>query len=79
MCEVMRELGIAVDGGKDSLSMTTRVSDGIVKAPGMQHTLVLLRAGFFMSKLTSRLPNLGARLIHELTSVAFFRGKINWS
>ena len=34
MCEVMQELGIAVDGGKDSLSMTARVKDGIVKAPG---------------------------------------------
>ena len=35
MCEVMRQLGIAVDGGKDSLSMTARVNDGIVKAPGL--------------------------------------------
>jgi len=34
MCEVMQELGIAVDGGKDSLSMTARVNDGVVKAPG---------------------------------------------
>jgi len=34
MCQVMAKLGIAVDGGKDSLSMTARVGDGIVKAPG---------------------------------------------
>jgi len=34
MCRVMEELGVAVDGGKDSLSMTARVSDGAVKAPG---------------------------------------------
>ena len=34
MCQVMHELGIAVDGGKDSLSMTARVEDGVVKAPG---------------------------------------------
>jgi len=34
MCQVMAELGVAVDGGKDSLSMTARVGDGIVKAPG---------------------------------------------
>lgn len=34
MCEVMQELGIAVDGGKDSLSMTARLKVGIVKAPG---------------------------------------------
>jgi phosphoribosylformylglycinamidine synthase len=35
MCEVMSELGIAVDGGKDSLSMAARVDGDIVKAPGM--------------------------------------------
>lgn len=35
MCKVMSELGIAVDGGKDSLSMAARVDGDIVKAPGM--------------------------------------------
>lgn len=35
MCKVMGELGIAVDGGKDSLSMAARVGDETVKAPGM--------------------------------------------
>lgn len=35
MCKVMSELGIAVDGGKDSLSMAARVNGDIVKAPGM--------------------------------------------
>jgi len=34
MCKVMSELGIAVDGGKDSLSMAARVDGDIVKAPG---------------------------------------------
>lgn len=34
MCEVMGKLGIAVDGGKDSLSMAARVGEGTVKAPG---------------------------------------------
>ena len=34
MCETMSELGIAVDGGKDSLSMAARVGEEIVKAPG---------------------------------------------
>ncbi|KAB7505070.1 Phosphoribosylformylglycinamidine synthase, partial [Armadillidium nasatum] len=41
MCEIMKQLGIAVDGGKDSLSMAARVSSPsnpsestIVKAPG---------------------------------------------
>lgn len=34
MCHVMCELGIAVDGGKDSLSMATVVHDEVVKSPG---------------------------------------------
>jgi len=34
MCKVMNELGIAVDGGKDSLSMAARVGKETVKAPG---------------------------------------------
>lgn len=38
MCLLMMELGIAIDGGKDSLSMAARVGKEIVKAPG---TLVI--------------------------------------
>ncbi|XP_029906193.1 phosphoribosylformylglycinamidine synthase [Myripristis murdjan] len=34
MCEVMAHLGVAVDGGKDSLSMAARVGKETVKAPG---------------------------------------------
>ncbi|XP_064189678.1 phosphoribosylformylglycinamidine synthase isoform X2 [Anguilla rostrata] len=34
MCEVMGKLGVAVDGGKDSLSMAARVGKETVKAPG---------------------------------------------
>ncbi|XP_067837875.1 phosphoribosylformylglycinamidine synthase-like, partial [Heptranchias perlo] len=34
MCRVMAELGVAVDGGKDSLSMAARVGGETVKAPG---------------------------------------------
>ncbi|XP_043209386.1 phosphoribosylformylglycinamidine synthase-like [Amphibalanus amphitrite] len=34
MCDVMGQLGVAVDGGKDSLSMAARVSGSTVKAPG---------------------------------------------
>ncbi|XP_033111209.1 phosphoribosylformylglycinamidine synthase-like [Anneissia japonica] len=34
MCEVMRKLGVAVDGGKDSLSMAARIGPDTVKAPG---------------------------------------------
>lgn len=34
MCSVMSSLGIAIDGGKDSLSMAARVGGDTVKAPG---------------------------------------------
>lgn len=38
MCAIMKELKIAVDGGKDSLSMAARVNDETVVSPG---TLVI--------------------------------------
>ena len=34
MCDTMNSLGIAIDGGKDSLSMAARVGNNTVKAPG---------------------------------------------
>eukprot|EP00301_Raphidiophrys_heterophryoidea_P026145 c8954_g1_i1.p1 GENE.c8954_g1_i1~~c8954_g1_i1.p1 ORF type:complete len:1396 (-),score=448.96 c8954_g1_i1:51-4238(-) len=38
MCNLMTQLGLSIDGGKDSLSMAARVGSTTVKAPG---TLVL--------------------------------------
>ncbi|XP_065075037.1 phosphoribosylformylglycinamidine synthase [Ochlerotatus camptorhynchus] len=38
MCELMKKLNIAIDGGKDSLSMAARVKNETVKSPG---TLVI--------------------------------------
>ncbi|XP_012285205.1 phosphoribosylformylglycinamidine synthase [Orussus abietinus] len=38
MCSIMKELGIAIDGGKDSLSMAARIGKDVVRAPG---TLVI--------------------------------------
>lgn len=38
MCQLMTELNIAVDGGKDSLSMAARVGNETIKSPG---TLVI--------------------------------------
>lgn len=34
LCEVLTRLGVAIDGGKDSLSMAARVGTETVKAPG---------------------------------------------
>ncbi|VDM85288.1 unnamed protein product [Strongylus vulgaris] len=38
LCKALAEVGCAIDGGKDSLSMAAKVGDELVKAPG---TLVL--------------------------------------
>ncbi|XP_043267465.1 phosphoribosylformylglycinamidine synthase [Venturia canescens] len=38
MCSIMKDYGIAIDGGKDSLSMAARIGKEVVKAPG---TLVI--------------------------------------
>ena len=35
MCDVMGKLGIAIDGGKDSLSMAARFGEETIKAPGL--------------------------------------------
>jgi len=39
MCEVMKQLGIAIDGGKDSLSMAAKVGEENIKAPGKKFIL----------------------------------------
>jgi len=39
MCEVMKQLGIAIDGGKDSLSMAAKVGGENIKAPGIKFDL----------------------------------------
>ena len=38
LCEAMKALGVAIDGGKDSLSMAAKAAGEVVKAPG---TLVM--------------------------------------
>ena len=40
MVAVMAALGVAVDGGKDSLSMAARVGTETVQAPGKDEVLV---------------------------------------
>ena len=34
MCSLMEDIGVAIDGGKDSLSMAARVEGKTVKCPG---------------------------------------------
>ena len=45
MCDIMQTLGIAIDGGKDSLSMAARVGDTTVKAPGKAMFGMMQRLG----------------------------------
>lgn len=47
MCRLMSEIGIAIDGGKDSLSMAARVDGSTIKAPGM--LVVLIRRQIFLN------------------------------
>lgn len=42
LCEVLGQLGVAIDGGKDSLSMAARVGQETVKAPGTLSLFVSL-------------------------------------
>ena len=44
MCDIMGALGIAVDGGKDSLSMAARVGEETVKAPGISYEAVMAKS-----------------------------------
>lgn len=46
MCDVMGQLGVAIDGGKDSLSMAARVGDETVKAPGCCLCVYVVVYGF---------------------------------
>lgn len=41
MCRIMSELGIAIDGGKDSLSMAARLNKEVIKSPGNNNKYTL--------------------------------------
>ncbi|XP_018410968.1 PREDICTED: phosphoribosylformylglycinamidine synthase [Nanorana parkeri] len=59
MCDVMAEVGIAVDGGKDSLSMAARVGSETVKAPGSLVISVYAVCPDITATLTPDLKNPG--------------------
>lgn len=65
MCEVMGQLGVAIDGGKDSLSMAARVGTETVKAPGTYS--VFTHVGVFFVDVSSvnvvSVPGSGALVI----------------
>ena len=34
MCDTLKKIGVSIDGGKDSLSMSTRINDEHIRSPG---------------------------------------------
>lgn len=68
MCEMMKELNIAIDGGKDSLSMAARVGNETIKSPG---TLVI--------STYAPCPDVRLRITPDLKSPQFnSNGEIIW-
>ncbi|XP_068701529.1 phosphoribosylformylglycinamidine synthase-like [Montipora foliosa] len=65
MCNVMSHLGIAVDGGKDSLSMAARVGSETVKAPGSLVISVYASCPDVRATITPdlKIPDGGANLL----------------
>ncbi len=63
MSDLMIELGIAVDGGKDSLSMAADVSGEIVKAPGSLVVKGYAPVADIIKKLTPDIKKAGQSLL----------------
>ena len=65
LCQAMAELGVAVDGGKDSLSMAARVGSQMIKAPS---TVVITASVNFNFKSNSdfRLPKSWYQRLNEI-------------
>ncbi|XP_071978907.1 phosphoribosylformylglycinamidine synthase isoform X2 [Engystomops pustulosus] len=61
MCDVMAQVGIAVDGGKDSLSMAARVGEETVKAPGSLVVSVYAVCPDITATITPDLKNPGQK------------------
>lgn len=68
MCDIMRSLQIAVDGGKDSLSMAARVGNVTVKSPG---TLVI--------STYAPCPDIRVKVTPDIKSPQMFKkGELVW-
>ena len=64
MVDVMRALGVGVDGGKDSLSMATNTPNGTVKSPGQLALTVYAMCPDVTKVLTPDLKPDGAKEIY---------------
>ena len=61
VCEAMMSLGIAIDGGKDSLSMAARVGNETVKAPGSLVISVYAPSPDITATITPDIKNVDGR------------------
>ncbi|XP_055599562.1 phosphoribosylformylglycinamidine synthase isoform X2 [Uranotaenia lowii] len=68
MCKMMKELNIAVDGGKDSLSMAARVKSETVKSPG---TLVISTYAPCPDIRIKVTPDLKAPILNQRTTLVY--------
>ncbi len=64
MCEAMTTVGMAVDGGKDSLSMATMVGDTIVKSPRELVISAYAAMADLRKVITPDIKQPGSSLIH---------------
>ena len=75
MTDLMKRLGVAVDGGKDSLSMAAKVSGGVVKSPGNLVISTYAACDDVTLTVTPDLKCHGGRgvLLHVQLSPGFYR------
>ncbi|XP_072940350.1 phosphoribosylformylglycinamidine synthase [Epargyreus clarus] len=64
LCDAMRALGVAVDGGKDSLSMCASVDGETVRSPGTLVVSTYAPCPDVTVKVEPALRNTGAALLH---------------
>ena len=64
MSEMLSEIGAAIDGGKDSLSMAARVNQDVVKAPGSLVLSVYAPCPDVRLTITPDLKYSGSRLLY---------------
>ena len=49
LCACMKNLGVSIDGGKDSLSMAAKVGQELVKSPGqVVHTYMFIYISIYI-------------------------------
>ena len=63
MCQIMEQLGIAIDGGKDSLSMCAKIGDTKIKAPGALVISSYVSCPAIKCRVTPDLKKVGSKLI----------------